>query len=70
MQRGTKCTEKDEPELPAEKEGAWAEDQRELGYYYDDAHGYERYEPEKDEDDIPAKMSNRKEKNEKAGPHS
>jgi hypothetical protein len=67
MQRGTRCSEKDEPELPAEKEGAWAEDQREHGYYYDDAHGYERYEPEKDEEETPAKLPGHKEK-EKAGP--
>lgn len=26
----------------------WGDDQRTRGYYYDDAHGYEKYEPEKD----------------------
>jgi|GEM_PF-3478799 len=62
MPRATKCTEKGESELPAEKEGAWAEDQRDHGYYYDDAHGYERYEREKDEEEIPAKLPSRKEK--------
>lgn len=48
--------------MPTEKEGAWAEDQREHGYYYDDAHGYERYEPEKDEEEIPANSPGHKEK--------
>jgi hypothetical protein len=28
-----------------------AEDQKERGYYYDDAHGYEEYDPEEEEDD-------------------
>ena len=28
-----------------------AEDQRERGYYYDDAHGYETYDPAKENDD-------------------
>ena len=65
MPRRTKCSEKDEPELPPEKDGAWAEDQREHGYYYDDAHGYEQYEPEKDEEENPAKLPSRKEKKKK-----
>ena len=29
----------------------WADDQRERGYYYDDAHGYEDYDPDKDDDE-------------------
>lgn len=33
------------------KEGSAAEDQRERGYYYDDAHGYEEYDPEKEDDE-------------------
>ena len=32
-----------------EKEGNWAEDQKEREYYYDDAHGYEEYDPDQDE---------------------
>jgi hypothetical protein len=32
-----------------EKEDSWEEDQEKRGYYYDDAHGYEKYEPEDDE---------------------
>ena len=33
-------------------ESSWSEDQKEHDYYYDDAHGYEVFEPdeEKDED--------------------
>ena len=38
------------PENPRKKkDGTVAEDQDERGYYYDDAHGYEQYEPEDDE---------------------
>jgi hypothetical protein len=33
-----------------EKEGNWSEDQREHEYYYDDAHGYEEYDPEEEEE--------------------
>jgi len=32
-------------------EGAWSEDQREKSYYYDDAHGYEIYNPDEDDDE-------------------
>jgi hypothetical protein len=32
-------------------ETSWSEDQKKRGYYYDDACGYEIYEPENDEDD-------------------
>lgn len=31
--------------------GMWAEDQKRRSYYYDDAHGYEVYDPENDEDE-------------------
>ncbi|MBK7393913.1 MAG: hypothetical protein IPI64_11545 [Chloracidobacterium sp.] len=44
--------QKDKPAEPAEKDrSSWSEDQQKRGYYYDDAHGYEKYEPEKDEED-------------------
>ena len=33
-----------------EKEGNWADDQKRREYYYDDAHGYEKYEPSLEED--------------------
>ncbi len=40
------------PENQKEKsDGAAEEDQKERGYYYDDAHGYEKYEPEAECDD-------------------
>lgn len=39
------------PENQKEKDdGSWAEDQEKRGYYYDDSHGYEDYDPE-DEDE-------------------
>lgn len=39
------------PAEPDEKDRSnWSEDQRTRGYYYDDAHGYEKYEPEKDDE--------------------
>jgi hypothetical protein len=28
----------------------WADDQKERGYYYDDAHGYEQFDPESDDE--------------------
>ncbi len=49
--------EESEPEkLPARKpetgdEDSWSVDQRKRDYYYDDAHGYEIYNPEDDDDD-------------------
>ncbi len=33
-----------------QKEDSWEDDQEKRGYYYDDAHGYENYEPEEDEE--------------------
>lgn len=38
---------------PAEKKdepGNWSDDQRERSYYYDDAHGYEIYNADEDDD--------------------
>jgi hypothetical protein len=29
---------------------SWSDDQKRREYYYDDAHGYEVYEPEKDDE--------------------
>ncbi|PYT00453.1 MAG: hypothetical protein DMF63_07755 [Acidobacteria bacterium] len=34
-----------------EKEGSVEEDQKDHEYYYDDAHGYEEYDPEEEDDD-------------------
>ena len=33
-----------------EREGSVEKDQKEHGYYYDDAHGYEKYTEEEDEE--------------------
>jgi hypothetical protein len=41
-----------EKTLPEQDEDLWSSDQQERGYYYDDAHGYEVYTPDEDEDDI------------------
>ena len=39
-------------ENPKEKkDGTWEEDQKEHEYYYDDAHGYEEYQPDKGDED-------------------
>ena len=50
--------EKPKPESNEEKkskmpDGTWENDQRERGYYYDDSHGYEPFDPEKEDDDEP-----------------
>ncbi len=37
-------------------EDSWETDQAERGYYYDDAHGYEKFDPDAEddeEDDVP-----------------
>ena len=41
------------PAPPKEKQQKpdWADDQNERGYYYDDAHGYEKYDPANESDD-------------------
>jgi hypothetical protein len=39
----------DEPE--SDQEPNWEQDQKERGYYYDDAHGYETFDPEEEEDE-------------------
>lgn len=38
-------------ETDEKDEGAWSKDQREKGYYYDDNHGYEIYNPDEEDDD-------------------
>ena len=42
--------EPEKAETDADRKGNWAEDQEERRYYYDDAHGYEKYVPD-DEDE-------------------
>ncbi|HQZ95589.1 MAG TPA: hypothetical protein PLP21_04680 [Pyrinomonadaceae bacterium] len=47
------------PEMPKRKIDAennaekpnWAEDQKDRGYYYDDSHGYEVYDPDTEDDE-------------------
>ena len=49
------------PQVPKEKpkpkdsesdeKDSWSEDQKAHGYYYDDAYGYEEYDPDKKEED-------------------
>ena len=39
--------EKKDPKPP--DDASWAEDQKKREYYYDDAHGYETYDPCDDE---------------------
>ena len=40
-------------ERKAEKpdDSTWEKDQKDRGYYYDDAHGYEAYDPDSDDED-------------------
>ena len=43
-----------------ERKDLWVEDQAERSYYYDDAHGYERFDPDReisDDDEDPAGSS-------------
>ena len=49
-------TPKEKREIEKEKQDArdkasWSEDQKKREYYYDDAHGYEKYDPEADNKD-------------------
>ncbi len=40
-----------EVEMPeTEDRSKWSDDQKEHGYYYDDALGYEEFNPDKDEE--------------------
>ncbi|NNE64992.1 MAG: hypothetical protein HKN33_00380 [Pyrinomonadaceae bacterium] len=48
----TKKPEEERTDTPPEPS---VEDQLERGYYYDDAHGYQTYKPEKDTDDTSGK---------------
>jgi hypothetical protein len=41
--------ERTDAEKPKEDEFAWSKDQKEKSYYYDDACGYEIYNPEDDD---------------------
>ena len=43
--------EPDKGEKESPRTENWAKDQQDRGYYYDDAHGYEKYDPGSEEDD-------------------
>lgn len=49
LKREEKIAENDSTEK-ADKQGNWSDDQREKSYYYDDAHGYEIYNPDAEDD--------------------
>ncbi len=49
QKRGGEKAEKPNAEKKDEQ-GNWSDDQREKSYYYDDAHGYEIYNPDEDDD--------------------
>jgi hypothetical protein len=36
-------------EMPTDVRSSWSEDQKKREYYYDDAHGYETFDPDADE---------------------
>lgn len=42
---------KDEVETEEIDRAAWSQDQQQKSYYYDDAHGYEIYNPDEDDDE-------------------
>lgn len=62
--------EKDKPgkiknfpfEKPESEEDNWSSDQKKKSYYYDDSHGYEIYNPDKDNDDPEDEPENSAEK--------
>ena len=45
------AAEKSEEKSEKSKNSSWSKDQQEKGYYYDDAHGYQIYNPDEDKDD-------------------
>ena len=47
-------TQVDEAQVPTEKIdeiAAWTDEQKKHEYYYDDAHGYEQFDPDSDDDE-------------------
>ena len=49
-------TPKEKPKIEKEEKdtgdkASWSEDQKERGYYYDDAHGYETYDPDEEDEE-------------------
>lgn len=52
MESETKKKLPEKPQVEAENDkDSWANDQENRGYYYDDATGYEVYNPEEDDED-------------------
>lgn len=45
-------SESSEPKAPNQRHKTWEEDQKKRGYYYDDAHGYQTYDAEDDDDPV------------------
>lgn len=39
-----------DPKDVGKKDDSWENDQAEHAYYYDDAHGYEQFDPESDDE--------------------
>lgn len=50
-EKNSRETRKRKEQSAENDEGAWSRDQREKSYYYDDAYGYEIYQPGEDDDD-------------------
>ena len=44
----------DKHEKDAHDEASWSEEQKNHEYYYDDAHGYEIFNPDNEDEDEPA----------------
>lgn len=45
--------ELDDPRPATPASDTWEDDQLERSYYYDDAHGYEKYDPDREDDEEP-----------------
>lgn len=48
--RKEELKEKSEKLCEETEESSWEQDQKRRGYYYDDAHGYEVYDPDEDKE--------------------
>ena len=49
--------ETDKKQTDVEQTETWAEDQKARKYYYDDATGYEKYDPAEDDDETEDELS-------------
>ena len=50
-EKDRKNKEKANETITEKNKDMWENDQREKSYYYDDAHGYEIYKPDEDEEE-------------------